>query len=396
MISDVIFLIKETFAEWSEDKASRLAAALSYYTLFSLAPLLVIVIAIASLFLGDDAARGAINSQIDGMIGEQGAEAVEDMIQSGDRNEEAGIIATIVGVVTLAFGAMGVFGQLYDSLNTIWEIEPINKKKGVVAGILDLLQKRFLSFTMVLSVGFLLLVSLVISAAIAALGDMVSARLPMPPFMMQVINFVISTGITTLMFALLYKYVPEAKIRWKDVWIGALVTALLFSAGKQLIGLYIGQSSTANTFGAAASFIVIMLWVYYSAQVFFLGAEFTQVYAREFGAGIVPDDDAIAVPDLSSIKEEALRAAKEGQTFSPANLARRTMERKAGEAPARGTVMAVSNVPLREGRGENIVVIKEAVPPKDVGPFAATFVAFWTFVIGIFLGLIRANRDKHA
>lgn len=395
MLKNIIFLVKETFAEWSEDKASRLAAALSYYTLFSLAPLLVIVIAIASLFLDAEAARGAINNQIDGMIGEAGAEAIETMIQTAGQREEQGIIATVIGVVTLLFAAMGVFGQLYDSLHTVWELEPINRKKGFIAGILHTLQQRFLSFSMVLGVGFLLMVSLVASAALSAFAEFSSNLLPLPPLVMQIINFAVSLGIITVMFALLYKFIPEAKIAWKDVWVGALVTALLFTIGKQLIGVYIGRSSTASTFGAAASFIVIMLWVYYSAQIFFLGAEFTQVYAREFGSGIVPDDDAIAIPDLTTVREAALEAAADGGAGKEV-VAREAVRRHrhAGELRAQGKVLAVSSVPLREGK--TVHIIKEEMPPDNIGPFMAGATAFVTFVVGIFLGLVRGSRNKNA
>jgi len=397
MIKNIFLLIRETFTEWTEDKASRLAAALAYYTLFSLAPLLVIIIAIAGLFLGPEAARGQINNQVDNLIGEQGAEAIETLIQNASQHEDLGIVATIVGIVTLLFGAMGVFGQLYDSLNAIWEVYPLNKKKGIIATILYTLQQRLLSFVMVLGVGFLLLVSLVISAALSVLGEFAGGILPVPEVVMQMLNLIVSLAVITVMFALLYKFVPEAKVAWKDVWIGALVTAILFTIGKTLIGLYLGHSSTASSFGAAASFIVIMLWVYYSALILFLGAEFTQVYAREFGHGIVPNANAIQLPDITTLRDEAVAAAEAGAPAHPRDLARRAVERDAAFRAARGHVTAISNVALQDKKGQrdNVVVITEEVP-KDVGPFAAMFLAFWTFVAGILLGLMRGSREKQA
>lgn len=409
MIKDAIFLLKETFAEWSEDGASRLAAALSYYTLFSLAPLLVIIIAILSLFVGgSEKAQAQIMLQIDGMIGEEGAEAVGEMLANASRNEEAGIIATVVSVVTLAFAAMGVFGQLYESLNDLWEIHPINTKKGVVAGLLYTLQRRFFSFTMVLGVGFLLLVSLVISAGLSAFAEFSAGVLPLPPIVLQAINFIVSLGVITLMFALLYKVVPEAKIAWKDALIGALVTGLLFTLGKQLIGVYLGRSSTASSFGAAASFIVIMLWVYYSAQIFFLGAEFTQVYATHFGKGIVPENDAISVPDLTTVREAAIEAANRGGEVKRRDIAseavrRQTTRRQDHELVRRekpqfdpeGRLVARAVLPARmeSGQYEHLILVEEE-EPAAVGPFAAAGIAFITFVTGILLGLVRGSREK--
>lgn len=282
-------IIKETFAEWSEDKAPRLAAALSYYTIFSLAPLLVIAIGIAGLVFERQEARDQVIAQIGGLIGAQGAEAVETMIEATQQGN-AGLIATIVGLVTLLLGAAGLFGQLKDALNTIWEVAP---KPG--RGLMGLVRERFLSFTMVLGIGFLLLVSLVITAAISALGEFAAGLFPGSELVMQLVNFMLSFAVITVLFAMIFKILPDVSIAWRDVWLGAAVTSLLFSIGKWLIGLYLGQSSTASVYGAAGSLVIILLWVYYSAQILFFGAEFTQVYANRFGFRVVPEEGAIAL-----------------------------------------------------------------------------------------------------
>lgn len=299
-------LIKATFADWSEDKASRLAAALAYYTVFSIAPVLIISIAIAGLVFGHDAAQGQIVNQIRGMIGEESAKEIETMIVSASK-PSSGILGSIVGIALLLFGASGVFGQLQDGLNTIWEVEA---KPG--RGVWGIIKDRFLSFTMVLGVGFLLLVSLVLSTALAALGEYLNALLPGVSWLWQIVNFVISFGVITLLFAMIYQYLPDVNIRWGDVWIGAAATALLFTIGKFLIGLYLGNSDIGSTYGAAGALVIILVWVYYSAQILFLGAEFTQVYANEYGSRIVPDEDAVPVTEEARAEQGMPRKQDEG------------------------------------------------------------------------------------
>lgn len=288
---DIFELLKETYNEWSEDKAARLAASLAYYTVFSIAPLLIIVIAVAGLVFGREAAQGQIEAQIQGLIGEDSAKFVQTLIEASS-NKTTGTIATVIGVVTLLFGATGLFGQLQDALNTIWEVTP---KPG--RGVLGIIKDRFFSFTMVLGIGFLLMVSLVVSAALATVNEYVSGLFDNLAFLGQVINFIVSFGVITLLFATIYKILPDVEIAWRDVWIGAAVTALLFTIGKFLIGLYIGHSAVASSYGAAGALVVILLWVYYSAQILLLGAEFTQVYAKRFGSRLVPDEDAIPVTE---------------------------------------------------------------------------------------------------
>jgi membrane protein len=269
-------LVKETYSDWSEDKASRLAAALAYYTIFSIAPLVIIVIAIAGLAFDRELARGQIQAQIQSLVGEDGAGLVQSMVE-GASNESTSVIATIIGVATLLFGASGVFGQLQDALNTIWEVEP---KPG--RGMMGIIRDRFISFTMVLGIGFLLMVSLVVSAALAGLNEYLGGMFDNMAYVGEGINFVISFGVITLLFAMIYKILPDVEIAWSDVWVGAVVTALLFTIGKFLIGLYLGHSAVASTFGAAGSLVIIVIWIYYSAQILFMGAEFTQVYAKRF------------------------------------------------------------------------------------------------------------------
>lgn len=284
-------VIKGSFKEWSEDKASRLAAALSYYTIFSLAPLLVIVIAIAGFAFGRQAAQGAIVQQISGLVGQRGAEQVQTMIQNANQ-PRAGLIATIISVALLIFGATGVFNQLQDSMNTIWEVR-LKPGRGIFAMVRD----RFLSFAMILGIAFLLLVSLVLSAALSAFGKFLVGIMPGFPLILQVINFIVSFLVISFLFVLIFKFLPDARISWKDAWVGGAVTSLLFTIGKQLIGLYLGSSSTANVFGVAGSLIILLLWIYYSGMILFFGAEFTQVYATTYGSGITPVKDAERVTE---------------------------------------------------------------------------------------------------
>jgi membrane protein len=273
-------LLKDTFAQWNEDKAPQLAAALAYYTVFSMAPLLVIVIAVVGLVFGQGEARRQIVDQIRRSSDQQTSEMIETMLDSANK-PDAGVLATVIGVVTLAAGAAGAMGQMKAALNTIWNVPP-HKGPGGIKGILVSLKNQFISFGMVLGIGFLLLVSTLLSAGISAASEGVLKD--QPTWLMEGVNFLISFGVITLLFAAIYKVLPDAEIKWRDVWIGAALTSLLFVIGKLLIGLYIGHSSTASAYGAAGSLIVILLWIYYSAQILFLGAEFTQVYANQYGS----------------------------------------------------------------------------------------------------------------
>jgi membrane protein len=283
-------ILKQTATEWSEDKAPMLGAALAYYTVFSLAPLLILSIAVAGFVLGDEAARGQIFDQMRVLIGDQGARAIQDMVQSASSKPATGLIATIAGTVALIFGASGIFGQLQTSLNIIWGVAPRPDR-----GIMGIVRDRFLSFGFILVVAFLLLVSLLLSAAITFTSNWVGGIATSTEILAQVINIVLSLAIITFLFALIFKFLPDAIIAWRDVWVGAFMTALLFSIGKFALGFYLGTSSVGSSFGAAGSLIVLLVWVYYSAQILFFGAEFTQVYANRLGGHIRPSPNAVAL-----------------------------------------------------------------------------------------------------
>jgi membrane protein len=310
-------LVKDSFNEWKEDDALQLGAALSYYTIFSLAPMLLVVIGVAGIFWGPEAVRGQLVGQLSGLVGQQGGEAIQTMVANAGKHGN-GVLATIIGLVTALFGATGVFSQLQSSLNRIWEVEA---KPG--QGIWSFVRTRLLSLGMVLGIGFLLLVSLVISAGVAAMQNWATGLMPGAEVLVRILTFVVSFALVTLLFAMIYKVLPDVKIAWRDVWIGAAVTSLLFTIGKFLIGLYLGRSSVASGYGAAGSVIIILLWIYYSSQILFFGAEFTQVYASHRGSRIEPDEHAVPVV-------EEKREVKEAGEWPPAN---RQKQKGAPERP---------------------------------------------------------------
>lgn len=273
-------LMRQVVQSWLDDYAMSMGAALSYYTLFSMAPLLLIVISVAGFFFGEDAARGQIVAQLRSIMGDAGASAVQDLLVSV-RQPGKGAMATIVGVVLLLIGATTVFGELQDALDRIWRVPVRNH---ALSGWLSLVRARVLSFGMVLAIGFLLMVSLVASTAVEALGERWNLMLGGWYPLAVATNAVIAFGLSAVMFALIYKVMPRARVLWSDVWIGAVFTALLFTIGKSLISLYIGRSGITSAFGAAGSLVVVLLWVYYSAQIFLIGAEFTWVYANTYGS----------------------------------------------------------------------------------------------------------------
>jgi membrane protein len=292
-------IVKRTGEAWMEDKASRLAASLAFYTLLSVAPLLVLLVSMLGLFYGDEAARGEVASQLVAALGHEASRGIEALIAEA-RVPAHGVLGTVAGVVVLLFGASGVFGELQSSLNTVWEIEP---KKG--RGIVGVIKDRFFSFTMVLGVGFLLLVSLVLSTVLSALGSSITPDAPGLSVLFQLVNALISFAFVTALFALMYRVIPDVRIAWRDVFMGAAVTALLFTLGKFLLGLYLGRASVSSPYGAAGSLVVFILWVYYSAQILFLGAEFTQVYATTLGSRILPDEDAVSTAHANDLDPHA-------------------------------------------------------------------------------------------
>lgn len=300
-------VIRETFKSWSEDKAPRLAAALSYYTIFSIAPLLVLVIAITGFVIGSNTAiRDQILGQVQNVMGAQGAQMVNTLINNASRPRE-GLIASVIGVITLIFGATGVFNQLKDALNTIWEVAP---KKG--AGIMGIVTDRISGLVMILGLGFLLLVSLVLSTALSVLNQYFANLLgAVSGTASLVVNYAVQIVIITLIFSAIFREVPDVEIRWSDVWVGGLVTAILFLAGQYLISLYLSKASPASTYGAAGSLVVILLWLYYSAQILFLGAEFTKVYSYWRRGNVVPSENARPLTPTERIEQGIARPQDE-------------------------------------------------------------------------------------
>jgi membrane protein len=317
LLSNLPNLFKLTYQGWKEDKASRLSAALAYYTVFSLAPMLLIIIAVTGLFWQRDMVQSQVLNQIEGLVGAEGRTFVSDLLTSAG-NPARGILATIVGIVTLLFGALGVFNELHNALNTIWEVKE-EETKGFIESIKKVIFSRLLSFTMILGIGFLLLVSLVISAGISAVQETIGNAIPVSEILLQIVNLIISIGVVTVLFALIFKFLPDAEIAWRDVWLGAFVTAGLFSLGKFLIGLYLGNSAVASSFGAAGSLVLLLLWVYYSAQILLFGAEFTQVYANQFGSKIVPEgEEAATEPAVTPQGRRELARGLQPQLAIPA------------------------------------------------------------------------------
>ncbi len=280
-------LAKKSVVAWIDDYAPSMGAAISYYTVFSIAPLLLIVIAVAGLVWGREAVQGEIVGQLSGLIGQEGATGIQALIESANKPAK-GLVATAISIVVLVVGATTVFAELQSALDRIWKVPQAPQ----ISGLWATLRTRLLSLGFILGLGFLMLVSLVSSAAIAALGGWAKGLLPGWETLLQVINTVFSLGIATVLFAMIFKIMPQARVSWRDVWVGAVVTALLFEMGKMLIGLYIGKSSVTSSFAAAGSLVVLLVWVYYSAQIFLLGAEFTWVYANDHGSLAGAEKDA--------------------------------------------------------------------------------------------------------
>lgn len=273
-------MLKQTALEWIDQNVARLGAALAFYTLFAIAPLFLIVLAIAGFWFGEEAARRQLFEQLAGLLGHDGSEAIQALISAAHK-PKAGAWATALAVGTLFVGATSVFVELQDALNTVWGVQRARGR-----GLRNFIRDRLLSFAIVIGIGFLLLVSLILSAALAALGKMMSGLLPAQEFVWQILNFILSFGVIAFLFAIIFKVLPDAKIAWRDVWVGGVITALLFNLGKFFLGLYLGRASVASAYGAAGSLVVLLLWVYYSAQIVFFGAKFTQIYANHYGSHV--------------------------------------------------------------------------------------------------------------
>lgn len=300
-LKDFAFIAKDAALAWSADNASRLSASLAYYAIFSLAPLLVIAIAIVGLVFGEEAARDQIAGEMSGWVGPDAARTIQDAVAAMS-SKSASTTALIIGFATLLLGASTFFGELKNALNLIWGV---TIKPGTP--ISTLIRDRILSFSMVLSIGFLLLVSLVISAAVAALSAWLAANLPLPAAVWKVLDFCLSVAVITALFAMIFKRLPNVILRWKDVLPGALLTALLFAFGKGLIAWYLGNSSAASPFAAAGSLIILLLWLYYASCILFLGAEFTKICTVRYGHPITPDQHAVLTnppPSTEKLQEK--------------------------------------------------------------------------------------------
>lgn len=290
---DLLPLLKDAASDWVDDGAMRLSSSLAYYAIFSLAPLLVIVISIAGLAFGEDAARGHLSQEIAHLAGKGAGEAIQAAVQSSAAQKTTGVLAAAFSTALLLLGASTVFAELKDALNTIW---------GVVVKpgrpFSTLLRDRFFSFSIVLAIGFLLLVSLIISVLLAALGSYMSGRVQLPHSVWHAWDFVVSLAVVTGLFAMIFKLLPNVRLRWRDIWLGAVTTSLLFTLGKFFISYYLATSSIASSFGAAGSVVLVLAWIYYSACILFFGAEITKCYVRKFGSGIEPNSRAVLIDDL--------------------------------------------------------------------------------------------------
>jgi membrane protein len=360
-------LTKQSISSWSEDYAPSMGAALSYYTLFSIAPLLIIVISVAGLFFGADAVRGVIFAQLQSLMGIEGAKAIQEMLSTASHPRTGGF-ATAASLVGLLIGATTVFNELQDDLDRIWHA-PARVKS---SGIWTLLRTRLLSFGLIMGVAFLLAVSLVASAAIAMLGKWWGAWFGGWEVLAHVLDIVLNLGLLTLIFAMIYKVIPRVHVSWHDVWIGAAVTSLLFTLGKFLIGLYLGKSDMASAFGAAGSMVLVMVWVYYSSQIFLFGAEFTWVYANMYGSR---RDVARKEGTLPGAHEEVPTRSGDPVTASDkeaAVAAPRTAEpKRSNAAPAASTSAPYGSAPLTIRRSE----IPDAAAPRTItesAPAAST------------------------
>jgi membrane protein len=329
-------LFPATWASFSEDKAPRLAAALSYFTLFSIAPMLIIAIGVAGQVFGPEAAQGQIKAQLEGNLGETAATAVQELLQNAYQNDSSKpILATIIGGVLALFAASGLFGALQDSLNTIWGIAPRPD-----LGIMGTLRARVVSFAMVLVIGFLLLVSLALTAAVSLMTDQLSGIIGNSVWIAQIANLLLGFLVTMLLFAAIYKVLPDVRIKWRDVWVGAAATSFLFLIGRYALVWYLGRPGTESAYGSAGALVVLLIWVNYASQILFFGAEFTKVYANKFGSKILPSRHAIAVtPEararqgLASIQNHSPVASTKGQSPQQAlALANRTPKMTPEEA----------------------------------------------------------------
>lgn len=291
----IVDILKQSFKDFSDDECPTMAAALSYYTVFSLPPLLLLIIMIAGAVMDPQDVREALHGQLGALLGQSGGDEIRTIMEKAQETKTPDTgrpVAAILGVATLVLGATGVFGQLQAALNKAWEVKP-DPEQG---GIKSFLVKRIFSFGMVIAIAFLLLVSLALTAAISAVGGMMGRLVPgVGEAVLHVLNFVVSFGVITLLFAAMFKIVPDAQVAWKDVWVGAVVTGVLFMIGKYAIGFYLGRSNPGEVYGAAGSLAILLVWIYYASMIVFFGAEFTQTWAEHRGQGVMPEKGAVRV-----------------------------------------------------------------------------------------------------
>jgi membrane protein len=309
-MSGWVGLIRQTFSEFGEDEGTRLAAALSYYTVFSLPPLLILLMMVLGAVLDPQDVRGLLEGQVGGLLGPAGSDQIATILEEANRPTGGGL-AAVLGMGALLFGAVGAFIELQHALNRIWEVKP-DPAQG---GIRRFISQRLASFGMLLTIAFLLLVSLVLSAILTAMGDALGRILPggVSSVLLQAVNFVVALGAITVLFALLFRHVPDVEIEWRDVWVGALATAVLFTVGKFGLGIYLGRSEPGSAYGAAGALALLLVWIYYSAIILFLGAEFTQVWSRERGSGIEPAAGAMRSDDSTDRETVRISERKPGQ-----------------------------------------------------------------------------------
>ena len=324
---DLFPLLKDTFAAFGEDKVSRLAAALSYYTIFSIAPILVVILSIAAIFFNAQTARAGLMDQIGQVVGPTGANAIGEILTNANKAGQSGNIwASIIGIATVLVGASGLFAALQDSLNTVWGVAPKPD-----AGIGYLIRSRFLSFAMVLGIGFLLIVSLAASTFVKAGAGWVGQLLGGAAWIAPVFNVIIFFFVLLILFAAIFKVLPDAQVQWHDVWIGAALTSVLFSVGKFALSWYLSRPGTASAYGSAGALVVLLLWINYASMILFFGAEFTKVYANKFGSHIEPDADAMAVSDEAR--------ARQGLAPRPQNKGAKTADEKRALSAVKGDAL---------------------------------------------------------
>jgi len=370
--STIYEIARKSISAWVDDYAPSMGAAISYYTAFSIAPLLVIVIAVAGYVFGDEAVRGSLQGQISGLVGADGAQAIQGLISSA-REPTEGLVATSLSIALLIVGATTVFAEIQSALDRIWHVP----EKAKPSGIWGLLRARFLSFGLILGLAFMLMASLTISAAMAAIGTYFSSLLPGWDVVLFVLNICISLAVETVLFAMIFKFMPSTRIAWSDVWVGAIVTGVLFELGKVLIGLYVGKAGVSSTYAAAGSIAVILIWVYYAAQIFLLGAEFTKVYATEYGSHRLKTTPAAAErPARLGAEDTALDGAAESAQ-PPAALPARISQRVDEALPA-APVVRHSDFP----------------PPSQVAMGAALLAGQWLFARWLEKEMRRSRHAK--